>query len=287
MSPERTRRLQVGLLLICGLVALVWYDVAHGRPLLSPWLIGLLGLLVQAEFLTLAGPGMPRSWRTVAAFYGAAVLFVPFLLGGLHSPQIWEDFIAPSPVAYVLLLTVVWLRTRRSQPVDAGDFAHVGVLMLGFTAFVLPMAFLAAASTLPLGVLFTFTVVIGAKLTDIGAYFIGQMIGRHRLIPGVSPGKTIEGALGGLVVGAGSIYLLTSVIPDLAAALNPGQRLLLALLIAPLGQIGDLLASAVKRAVGTKDSSGAVPGFGGWIDVLDSFIFTAPAGYLLCRAWCS
>jgi len=117
-------------------------------------------------------------------------------------------------------------------------------------------------------------------MTDTGAYYTGRAIGRHKLAPRVSPGKTIEGAIGGFIaaLAAGPLCKL-AFFPQLPLA----DSLLLGASIGILGQVGDLAESMLKRGSGVKDSSNLLPGHGGMLDRLDSILFCAPVIYYYSR----
>jgi len=119
--------------------------------------------------------------------------------------------------------------------------------------------------------------------SDTGAYFSGRLIGGRKLIPSVSPGKTVAGAVGALVVTvlvayAFMRYLLT---PKAQLAFTPWGLVLFALTISVVAQIGDLAESLLKREAGVKDSGTLFPGHGGVLDRLDSLFFVLPAAYAL------
>jgi len=111
---------------------------------------------------------------------------------------------------------------------------------------------------------------------DTCAYFVGTLIGKHRLYPQISPKKTVEGLLGGL---AGSMVVAGLLRVLFLKNLPWSHTPILASSILLLGQIGDLGESMIKRAVNAKDSSGLIPGHGGVLDRLDSFLFSAPFLY--------
>jgi phosphatidate cytidylyltransferase len=121
-------------------------------------------------------------------------------------------------------------------------------------------------------------------LTDTGAYYTGRAIGRHKLAPRVSPGKTIEGTTGGFVaaLGAGPLCRLIF-FPELPLV----ESMILGALVSILGQAGDLVESMLKRGSGVKDSSNLLPGHGGMLDRLDSILFAAPAIYYYSRYFTS
>ncbi len=114
--------------------------------------------------------------------------------------------------------------------------------------------------------------------SDTGAYYIGRRFGRRKLCPAVSPGKTIEGAVGGLLIGTLAALLV--------GALLPGQVsiffcLMAGVILVPVGIIGDLTESVIKRATGSKDSGTLLAGHGGLLDRVDSLLLTAPTLYYL------
>ncbi|MGH2586680.1 MAG: phosphatidate cytidylyltransferase [Dehalococcoidia bacterium] len=118
--------------------------------------------------------------------------------------------------------------------------------------------------------------------TDTGAYAVGRLLGRHKLAPALSPGKTIEGAIGGLVAGALAAWALSVVLgldQPLVAMLALGAAAAVA------GQAGDLAESLIKRSAGVKDMGTLLPGHGGILDRLDSLLFVLPLVYYAARWW--
>ena len=126
--------------------------------------------------------------------------------------------------------------------------------------------------------------IITAKFTDMGALLVGKAIGKHKMAPNLSPGKTWEGTIGGALVAAGA-SAATAVAAnqyfDLGFLFHPGVAALFGLPIAIVGQMGDLLESSFKRKAKLKDSGNTIPGIGGSLDLLDSLIPTAPLAYFL------
>jgi phosphatidate cytidylyltransferase len=116
---------------------------------------------------------------------------------------------------------------------------------------------------------------LAVKSTDIGAYFGGRAIGRHKLIPWLSPGKTWEGLICGLITAA-----LVAMAFAQAIHQPPWKAALFGACIGAIGQLGDLLESLMKRDADVKDSGKLIPGFGGVLDVIDSPLFAAPFAYL-------
>lgn len=113
-------------------------------------------------------------------------------------------------------------------------------------------------------------------VNDSFAYIVGTTLGRTKLYPSVSPKKTIEGSLGGLVFTLGAAYIMA----NYEDIVNPTQWVILAGVIVLTGSLGDLVESKLKRQAGVKDSGAILPGHGGMLDRLDSLIFAAPFAYL-------
>jgi phosphatidate cytidylyltransferase len=127
-------------------------------------------------------------------------------------------------------------------------------------------------------------VVVVTKFTDIGAYLVGSTLGRHKMIPRISPKKTWEGTIGGMLSAVGGSWLCFRVIPQLSNdGLNYLHVVLLGLLLGGGAVIGDLAESLIKREAGVKDSSTWLPGHGGALDLIDSLLFTAPLLYVYMR----
>ena len=122
-----------------------------------------------------------------------------------------------------------------------------------------------------------------AKLGDVGAYFAGTYLGRHKLVPRISPNKTIEGALGGLAASILGASLVGWLLVD--APLGGLFWLLFGVLVGAAAQLGDLVESALKRSLGVKDSNRLLPQYGGVLDVIDSVLVAAPVGFWLLELW--
>jgi len=119
--------------------------------------------------------------------------------------------------------------------------------------------------------------------SDTGAYFVGRVLGRHKLLPSVSPGKTVEGAVGALVLCVVASWIYADVVlPPLAQlSMRPSGIVLFGLTISVAVQLGDLVESLIKREAGVKDSSRIIPGHGGVLDRVDGLLFALPVAYWL------
>lgn len=148
-----------------------------------------------------------------------------------------------------------------------------GIVYIGFGAahFVLLRA-------LPEGVMWLLILTAVAVGSDTGAYYIGKSIGRRKLCPAVSPGKTRAGAIGGLVTGITAGLITARLI---SPAINLFTIAFIAFLLTCIGMVGDLTESVIKRSVGVKDSGGLLPGHGGLLDRGDSLLLSVPALFYL------
>lgn len=161
--------------------------------------------------------------------------------------------------------------------------AYVGVLL----TFVIQLRFLHAGAW---GIPALASLIIVVKMGDIGAYTVGRLVGRHKMAPVLSPGKTYEGAVGGIVFACAGAWLALECL--LPAIVPQGSRpqwiaggwLWFGVLVGLAGMLGDLAESLLKRDLGCKDSSPWMPGFGGVLDILDSILLAAPVAYG-CWIW--
>lgn len=265
-----------------------------------------LPVLIAAIVLPLYYPQLVWLFVAIAAFALGAGLFEFFSLtkkrqlkadaavAYLASGALFVGFVfdAPSKAPDLLLATICLViiatlisQTFRFQKDFSKLLTGIGATLLGVFYIAFLGGFLVAIrtgfenipglSTHLLG--YFFLVLFGS---DAGAYFAGRALGRNKLAPAISPGKTVEGLIGGIAAAAGFGALATwSFFPELPYAWS----IPLACLLAVVGVLGDLLESAVKRCVGAKDAASILPGHGGFLDRLDSLLFGAPILYYFAR----
>jgi phosphatidate cytidylyltransferase len=195
-------------------------------------------------------------------------------------------------LAAALLVAIVGaLIDYRSPGRAVVQLALAGFAILyagGLIGFIVQLRLLSARSSPDgrLGMLALIALIATVKMSDTGQYTFGRLFGKHKLSPIVSPGKTWEGAVGGLLVAVmTSWFVFTAVARSL---LGPGALpvrvpmiVLFGVGVATAGIIGDLAESLLKRDAGVKDSSNWMPGFGGVLDLLDSLLVAAPVAYAI------
>jgi phosphatidate cytidylyltransferase len=189
-------------------------------------------------------------------------------------------------VPLALLAAAIWLRGVDGRPLNAVAITLFGALYTGGTlgfGYGLRYFHHADPTDRAAG---TAVVVLPLLLTwasDVGGYAFGRLFGRHKLIPAVSPGKTIEGSLGAIVTSVLIAWLYARWVlhPSAHLTFTPAGLLLFAVAMSVVAQIGDLAESLLKREAGVKDSSHIIPGHGGVLDRFDSLFFVMPTAYPL------
>lgn len=156
-------------------------------------------------------------------------------------------------------------------------FIDVSLTLLGFIYCGVLFGFIYVINTKPSGEFLVWIIFIGSWLSDTAAYYSGRFFGKHKLSPKVSPKKTVEGSIGGLI-GAIIFTGVYGVVIQRYTNIMPSYHyFIIGALCGIFGQLGDLVASSIKRYVGIKDYSDLIPGHGGILDRFDSIIFSATA----------
>ena len=254
----------------------------------APWfpclllLVLVLGLASAFELHDLLGAGpRPPLWLCLLATASALLANWPAHLGlwGAGAGALaWRDVLAVFAAA-VLLAFLVEMATFR----EPGGVVVRMALLVWLTAYLaLLPSFLAQLRWSAGGARALALTIFVPKVCDIGAYFTGRLLGRHKMAPVLSPKKTWEGLAGGLLAAALIAVVLNRVLqpaPLAGDVLAAGFGLSVGL----AGVLGDLAESLVKRDCGRKDASHVLPGFGGVLDVVDSVLFAAPMAYCWLR----
>jgi phosphatidate cytidylyltransferase len=229
-------------------------------------LAGILPLVVHARFLRIYDPAGRIGPLSIAAITVLALLAIAIWARGVNGKPLSAVAVTAFGVAYTGGMLSYGYAIRYH------DYASAP---LSATArFVLP----------PGGLLLLLPVFV-TWASDIGAYAVGRAIGRHKLIPSVSPGKTLEGSIGGLIASMLVALVYTTYVlhprSHLAFHWAPFGAVAFGALVSAAAQVGDLAESLLKREAGVKDSSNLLPGHGGILDRFDSLLFVMPVSFVL------
>ncbi len=272
---ELTKRVIVSVVAVPVVVAAAYF----GRAPLAA-LLGIIAALGAWELNRIATAGGVRPLALSIPLAAAVPLLVQAYYEGVYA--------LPISAAVVTLLVVVgatiWARGVEGRPLSAAAVTVLGVLYVGGTlSFAFGLRYHRFTIGALAGTVLLFLPLVLTWASDIGAYFVGRAIGRRKLIPKVSPGKTVEGALGGLVftVLVAWVYVLLVLRPYAQLSLTAVGIVVFGVAISVAAQVGDLAESLFKREAGVKDSSKLIPGHGGVLDRVDSLLFVLPVAYLL------
>jgi phosphatidate cytidylyltransferase len=182
-----------------------------------------------------------------------------------------------------LFASAIWLRGPNGKPLSSVAITAFGVMYASLFSYIYALRYHDYAVGAVAGTILVLLPVLLTWVTDIGAYVFGRTFGRRKLIPSVSPGKTVEGAIGGLVsaVVICLVYVRFVLMPYAQLGLTLQGAILFAIVISVAAQTGDLAESVLKREAGVKDSSHIIPGHGGVLDRFDSLLFVMPIAFLL------
>jgi phosphatidate cytidylyltransferase len=293
-------RLITGPLLIVAFLAIVWFDnwldTVRIGGLWSDVFRGKEHLPRGLALFTLCLLVLPLAANELSAIFKAQGILTrrrlttsAAIMGLVLSYSIPWDTPAIHAIAMVttgMVVMFVWslFMFSRHQNVN-GIVAAAGAVLFAMVYLGFMLGFLLAirrthSAWWIVGIIFTI------KAADTGAYFTGRAIGRHKLIPWLSPGKTWEGTIGGVMAAMLAGYGLAAAshwLPATADHVSKPWGLVIGGVFAIVGQFGDLTMSLCKRGAGLKDSSRLLPGLGGVLDVLDSPLLVAPVAYwMLC-----
>jgi phosphatidate cytidylyltransferase len=230
----------------------------------DPWLFHSLLLLITLgalrEYFAMGFPGRPTD-QWIGIGFGLAVSTVVFF------PQFIPGELVLAPLLVLMLSIFVFMNGPLDERLARLAWTLLGSLYLGYLLPQWSLLF-----QLPYGRALVFFVLVVILVGDTCAYFVGHRLGTKKLAPEISPGKTVEGAIG-YVLGSVAAGCVTGMF--LATGLSWFELAVLSGFLSVLGQLGDLFESCIKRVFAVKDSGTLLPGHGGLLDRLDSLIFPA------------
>lgn len=251
-------------------------------------LIAAFGLLTLWEFYSMLDhKGLPN-FKITAMVCGAIMLVGSFYYFSTVGPAHSYDF--EMAVLLGFLLTVfarqMFESLRDDAPLRTMAYTLFGLLyVLWLFNFITKIVYAVprAPDGAVMGQFYVLYLIAITKFSDMGAYLTGSVIGRHQMIPHISPKKTWEGFGGALFFSLLASWGLFALMPHKLSALNWTHATVLGLLLGFAAVIGDLAESIIKRSTGVKDSGNFLPGIGGALDLIDSLLFTAPLLFFYLR----
>jgi phosphatidate cytidylyltransferase len=245
-----------------------FYGLAEKRQLVCFKWCGLIGgvLLMAGTFLQVTG-------EISAATTG--------YVGVYDSPARPNDFEMGFIILFVLGLCVRQFLSRS----NTNGIMAISTTLFGLMYVPWLLNFIQKINFFPSvdGRFYVLYFIIVTKFSDTGAYVVGSLIGRHKMIPRISPGKTWEGFGGAIVLSTAASLVFTHFLGAHMAGMTRLHAVVLGVILSSTAVIGDLIESLFKREAGVKDSGGLFPGIGGILDLLDSLLFNAPIMYLYLR----
>ena len=239
------------------------------------WLVALISVLTLREFYGMVERMGLDPFDRFGMVMGAAITLAPCYLSAWVHP---DELLALAVI--VFSIRILGEREPHNR-VETLAWSLFGVVYVPFMLQFLVRILLITAPHAQTGLVLAIWLIAVSKFCDVGALLTGLAFGRHKMTPNISPKKTWEGAAGGLLVSAGIgaaiAWFCRSYLP---ATFTPAIGALMALPLAALAVVSDLVESIIKRRANTKDAGQTIPGIGGVFDLSDSLILTAPVGYV-------
>lgn len=273
---ELGRRVVVALIGAPLALGVIWFGDAALATL-----AGALAAISAMEFFRLARAAGHTPMEGVGI---VAAALVPIVVHAHYLGWIDLPLSAVTLPMLALVAMVIWTRGVNGHPISAVATTLLGIVYTGGTlSYIYALRYFNYAVGETAGALVVMLPVLLTWASDIGAYFAGRTIGGRKLIPSVSPGKTVAGAIGGLAftVLIAEAYVHYVLSPRAQLGFTPWGVVIFGLAISVTAQVGDLAESLFKREANVKDSGTLFPGHGGALDRLDSLFFVLPVAYVL------
>jgi phosphatidate cytidylyltransferase len=245
-------------------------------------IIALFGLAGQWEFYRAQEEKGHKVFKQSGLFCGALIFFASWYFLVLEPEQVrFVHFGEELVIVFSLLgalIRLVIVDEEHRTPIITAALTILGLLYVPFLFnFVALLAFM-PGHTVENRYLLVYLLAV-TKFSDVGAYVIGSLFGRHKMIPRISPGKTWEGFAGAMGTSLGISVAMTHLLGPRMPQISMTDSVILGLLLPLVSVVGDLAESVVKRDASIKDSGNTIPGIGGALDLIDSILFTAPVLY--------
>ncbi len=270
-AASMAARTGLGLVLAGTVCLLLYLDSLRDAGLVYGAVALGVTVIALEEFARLAGKAGLHPSRPALVLGGAALFALQWSVRAIGGFQPWSAGYALLAAMTICLLAARVLRARTEHALESA-----ATVVMGWAYVPMMVGFL-TATRLEWGVAGLITVLAVCKGSSSAAYFVGSLLGRRKLLPQVSPNKTVAGAVGAMA-GAVAIALALSLSPLSVMAVEVAPAF--GLLVGLAALLGDLAESLLKREAGLKDSGRLLPGFGGMLDMLDDLLFAAPASFL-------
>jgi phosphatidate cytidylyltransferase len=245
-------------------------------------LITFFGLAGQWEFYRAQEEKGHKVFKQSGLFCGALVFAVSWYFLILHPSRAhFVHFGVELVLVFALLgafIRLVVVPETHREPITTAALTLLGLLYVPFLFNFVTLLALTPGNPALNRFLLIYLLAV-TKFSDVGAYVIGSLVGRHKMIPRISPGKTWEGFAGAMLTSLAISIGLTVTMGEKIGALSLESSIILGLLLPLVSVVGDLAESVVKRDASIKDSGRTIPGIGGALDLIDSILFTAPVLY--------
>lgn len=227
------------------------------------------------EFYCLVEKTGARPYKALGIVFTVLIIFSRSKLIWGNLPVLWASNLLFAFIVLFIVLLLLWQAVGKGTQIKDAAATAIGFFYLWLFWFCLAMIY--AHWGLPAVALTVFSIKVG----DIAAYFSGSAIGKHKLIPRISPKKSIEGTVFGIAACAAMAFLAVTLFPKSFFYFSHWEAIIFGCSLGIMGLFGDLSESAIKRQAGVKDSSRLFGDMGGVLDLIDSLIFAAPTAYFL------
>lgn len=246
------------------------------------WFITVVAVLTQREFYQMVHRMGLDPFDKLGMTLGALIMLAPFYAEKLlpAAPELAAPGTFMALAAVVFALRILGERQAHNR-VETLAWSLFGVIYVPFMLSYLVRIAVLPGPDVKSGLMLMIWLIAVSKFCDVGALLSGLAFGRNKMAPGISPKKTWEGAVGGVLISAGvGATLAWSLARFYPANFTPLVAALVAAPVAMLAIVSDLIESVIKRRADTKDTGATIPGIGGMFDLSDSLILTAPVGYI-------
>ncbi len=272
---------------------LVLWTVILGTILMG-WEIGIyliisgLGLIALWEFFTMLDVSKRPNFKLFGMLCGFTMLSGGYYWSQRNGPPSAYDFELAILMTFMLgvFARQMFQKTRDPVPLETMAYTIFGLLyVVWLFSFVIKVVYIVPrnADHTIAGQFYLLYLLVVTKFSDMGAYVTGSLIGKHKLVPHISPAKTWEGFFGALAFSTIASVGLWKLLPEKLSLLNYDHCIVLGLSLGFAAIVGDLGESLIKRSADVKDSGSFLPGIGGSLDLIDSLLFTAPLLYFYLR----